>query len=150
MNLVDEEHVALLEVGEECREVAGLRDHRPRRGAEIHAEFARHDLRQGRLAQTGRADEEHVIERLVARPRRFDEYCEVLARLLLADKLGKPLRAQRRLGRVFLAALGGDELVSGAFAHRSDPRRYLLGKSSPIGTAVGVLPSGTITRAFGS
>ena len=68
VNFVDEEHVALFEIGEERGEIAGLGDHRPRRGAEIDAEFARHDLRQRGLAEPGRADEQHVIERLARAP----------------------------------------------------------------------------------
>ena len=68
VNFVDEQHVALFEVGEERREVAGLGDHRARRGAEIDAKLARHDLRQRRLAEPGRADEQHMIERLARAP----------------------------------------------------------------------------------
>ena len=72
VDFVDEQHVALFEIGEERGKIAGLGDHRPRRGAEIDAELARHDLRQRRLAEPRRADEQHVIERLMprrARPR---------------------------------------------------------------------------------
>ena len=64
VDFVDEQHVALFEIGEQRGEIAGLGDHRPGGGAEIDAELARHDLRQRRLAQTRRADEQHVIERL--------------------------------------------------------------------------------------
>src|SRR5205823_1184324 len=46
VDLVDEEDVALLEIGEEGGEVAGTRDHRPGGRAEIHAELAQDDLRQ--------------------------------------------------------------------------------------------------------
>ena len=67
VDLVDEEDVALLEIGEQRREVAGLGDHRTGGGAEIDAELARDDLRQRRLAEAGRADEEDVVERLLAR-----------------------------------------------------------------------------------
>ena len=75
---------------------------------------------------------------------------EIFARLLLADEFREPLRAQRCLRRVFVAALRRHELASGDSAHPSDPRLYLFGKSSPIGTTAGDLPFGTITRAFGS
>ena len=73
VDLVDEQHVARLEIGEQRREIAGLGDHRPGGGAEIDAQFARDDLRQRGLAEAGRADEQHVVERFVARPRRLDE-----------------------------------------------------------------------------
>ncbi len=54
MDLVDEEHVARLEIGEKRREVARAHQHRARRRAESHAQFARHDLGERRLAQTRR------------------------------------------------------------------------------------------------
>ena len=63
VDLVDEEHVALLEIGEQRREVARLGDDRAGGGAEIDAEFARDDLRQRGLAETRRADEQHMVER---------------------------------------------------------------------------------------
>ena len=88
-------HVALFEIGEQRREIAGLGDHRARGGAEIDAELARHDLRQRGLAEPGRTDEQHVVERLAARARGLDEHAEIGARLLLADEFGQPLRAQR-------------------------------------------------------
>ena len=106
VDLVDEQHVALFQIGEQRREVAGLGDHRAGGGAEVHAELARDDLRQRGLAEPRRADEQHVVERLVARARRLDEHRQIGARLLLADELGEPLRPQRGLGGVLLAALG--------------------------------------------
>ena len=57
------------EIGELRGEVAGLGDHRPRGRAEVDAEFARDDLRQRRLAEARRADEQHMIQRLAARLR---------------------------------------------------------------------------------
>ena len=150
MDFVDEQHVALFEIGEQRREIAGLGDHRPRRGAEIDGKLARHDLRQRGFAEPGRADEQDVIERVAPRPRRFDEHGEIGADLALADELGKPLRAQACLRRVFVAALGRYQLASGFAVHRCGPRVYLFGSNSAIGTTFGDLPSGTITRAFGS
>ncbi len=70
VDLVDEEHVALFEIGEQRREIAGLGDHRPRGRAEIDAELAGDDLRERRLAEAGRADEEHVVERVACGPSR--------------------------------------------------------------------------------
>ena len=70
VDLVDEQHVALLEIGEQRREVAGLGDDRAGGGAEVDAELARDDLRERGLAEAGRADEQHVVERLLARASR--------------------------------------------------------------------------------
>src|SRR5262249_23178821 len=87
----------------------GLGDHRARGGAEIDAELAGDDLRQRRLAEAGRADQEHMIERLAAALRRRDEHAEVRARLLLADEFGQPLRTQRGLSGILLAVFRADE-----------------------------------------
>ena len=51
VDLVDEQHVAVFEIGEERGEIAGLGDHRARGRAEIDAELARHDLRERGLAE---------------------------------------------------------------------------------------------------
>ena len=67
VDLVDEQDVALLEIGEERGEVAGLGDDRTGGRAEIDAELAGDDLRQRRLAEARRPDEEDVVERLVPR-----------------------------------------------------------------------------------
>ena len=132
VDLVDEQHVALFQIGEQRREVAGLGDDRPGGGAEIHAELARDDLRQRGLAEAGRADEQHVIERLFARARRLDEHREVGARLRLPDEFGEPLRAQRGV-RVLVAALGGDEAAGrgGHLASSFSPSRISCVVSAP-------------------
>ena len=109
VDLVDEEDVALFQIGEQRREVAGLGDHRPGGGAEVDAKLARHDLRQRGLAEPGRADEQHVVERFLALARRLDEDAKIGARLLLADEFGEPLRTQRRIRGIVVAAFRGYE-----------------------------------------
>ena len=47
----------------------------PRRGADVHAEFARDQLGERRLAESRRAEEERVVERLAARDRRMNCKC---------------------------------------------------------------------------
>jgi hypothetical protein len=82
----------------------------------IDPEFARHDLRERRLAEAGGTDEQHVIERLAARFGGSDEDAEILARRFLAGEIGEELRADRRL--VLRTFFGRDEpaAISGAFA----------------------------------
>ena len=88
MDFVDEEHVALFEIGQQRGEIARLCDHRTGSRAEVDAEFARHDLRQRGLAETRRADEQHMIERFLARARGVDKDGQISTRLLLADEFG--------------------------------------------------------------
>ena len=120
VDLVDEEHVARFEIGEDGGEIAGLGQHRPRGRAEIDAQLARHDLRQRGLAEAGRAGKQHMVERLFARPRRLDEDREIFARLLLADEFGQHLGPQRGFERVLLGALaarqGGRHVRTAALA----------------------------------
>ena len=108
VDFVDEQHVARFEIGELRRKVAGLGDHGAGGRAEVDAKLARHDLRQRRLAQSRRADEQHMIERLAARLGRPDEHLEIGARRLLAGEIGKRQRTQRRVG-VVVALLGADK-----------------------------------------
>ena len=109
MDFVDEQNIALFEIGQQRRKVAGFRNHGPGGGAKADAELARHDLRQRGLAEAGGTDEQHVVERLVALARRLDEDRQILARLRLADELAEQLRAQRSVADIVGTALGGDD-----------------------------------------
>ena len=103
MDLVDEQHVAVFEVGQKRRKVARLGDDRTRGGAEADAKLPGHDLCKRRLAEPWRPGEEHMIERLVAVARSLDEDAEVGACLLLADELGERPRPERSLSGVGVA-----------------------------------------------
>ncbi len=105
MDLVDEQDVAVLEVGQQRGEVARLGDHRAGRGAEADAHLAGEDPGERRLPEPRRAVEQHVVERLAAALRGIDEDAQILARRLLADELVEALRAKRRVG-VLGRALG--------------------------------------------
>ena len=109
MDLIDEQHIAILQIGEERRQIARLGDDRTRGRAEVDAELARHDLRQRGLAEPGRPDEQHMVESFLPGAGGLDEDLEIGARLLLADELGQLLRSQRCLGDILLAALSGDQ-----------------------------------------
>src|SRR6516165_8127180 len=102
MDLVDEQHVARLEVGEDGREIAGALDHRPGSGAKAHTQFPGDDLCERRFAEAGWAMKKHMIKGFSPRLRRLDEDCEILAAGFLADKLRERLRAQGRLGGILV------------------------------------------------
>jgi hypothetical protein len=80
-------------------------------GAEPDAHLARDDLRQRRLAEPRRAEEQHMVQRIAAPPRRLDEHAQILARRLLPDELVQALGAQRRVDILGTAA-GGEEAVA--------------------------------------
>src|SRR5260370_23471827 len=92
---VDEEHVALFEVIDDCGEVAGAFDGGAGRPAQIDAEFARDDMGERGFAEARRPREENVVEDLAAHARRLDRHAEDFFDALLADELGNRARAQR-------------------------------------------------------
>ena len=85
VNLVDEQHVALAEVRQDARQIARLLEHRPGGRAHGDAQLVADDVGERRLAETGRAVEQHVIERLAALRGRGDRHLQVLADAILAD-----------------------------------------------------------------
>ena len=93
MDLVDEQHVARLEIGEQRREVAGPFEHRSRRLAQVDAELVRENVRQRRLAEARRAEQQDVVERFAAFARGLDENAELIADFFLADVFGELARA---------------------------------------------------------
>ncbi len=98
MDLVDEQDVAVLEVGQKRGEIARLGDHRARSGAETNAHLAREDSGERGLAEARRAVEQDMVERLSATLRCVDEDAQVLARALLADELVEALGPKRQVG----------------------------------------------------
>ncbi len=133
MDLIDEEHVALFEIGEKGREIAGLGDDWPRRGAKIDAELARHDLGERRLAEARRPGEEHVVKSFVAALRRFDEHLQVLLDLRLPDEFLEQLRPEMRVELVLGAQVAVYETVTHATANSLRPSRmsFSVVASSP-------------------
>ena len=73
MDLIDEQHVARLQIGQDRRQVAGPLQHRTGGLAQVDAQLGGDDVRQRGLAQARRTEDQHVIERLGAHARRVDE-----------------------------------------------------------------------------
>jgi len=78
VDLVDEQHVALLEVGQGRREVAGARKDGARRHAQPDAHLLGHDPRERRLAEAGRAGEQEMVRRVTTTARGLEHDREVL------------------------------------------------------------------------
>ena len=112
VDLVDEQHVVRLEVGQHRGQVAGPLEHRTRGLAQVDAQLVGDDVRQRGLAQAGRAEDQHVVERLAALARGRDEDLHLLAHRRLADVLGQRLGPDGTVdGDVFVGGLGGDQAV---------------------------------------
>ena len=93
MDLVDEQDVALLERRQDRGDVALALERGPGDRAQPDAELLAHDLRERRLAEARRADEQDVVERLAARLRGGEGDLELLLDTLLADELGEAAAA---------------------------------------------------------
>ena len=95
------------EIGHDADEVARLLDRGPRGGADRHAKFVRDHVRERRLAESGRAVQQDVVERFVALLCSGDRDLQVLADAILADVLVEPSRPQARFVlSVFVDARG--------------------------------------------
>ena len=116
VDLVDEEHVARLERGEDRGDVALALERRARDLADADAELAADDLRERGLAEPGRAGEQNVVERLAARLRRVERDRELLLDALLADEVGERARPQRALELLLAASCERPGRGTGAHA----------------------------------
>ena len=142
VDLVDEQHIAVFEIGEQRGEVAGLGDHRAGRRAEIDAELARNDLGERGLAEARGSGEQHMVERLAPAARRLDEHLEIGADLRLADELAKRLRPERSLRLVLVAPRRGQHPLA-HWASSLSPRRI----SSSVRASRPALPTASDTAA---
>ena len=94
VDLVDEEHVPLVQVGQDRREVAAPLDRRAAGQLDLHAQLVRDDVGERRLAEAGRAVQQDVVERLPAHLGGGDKDGEVFLHLLLPDVIGHRLGAE--------------------------------------------------------
>jgi len=97
VDLVDEQHVPLAQVGEDGRQVAGAFDGRARGDLDVHPHFVGDDVSQSRLAQPWRAVHQHVVQSLVAGLGGGDQNLHVLLDRRLADVFVPTTRAQTEI-----------------------------------------------------
>ena len=95
MHLVDEQHVALLERGEDRRKVALAVERRPCDRAKADAQLGPDHVGEARLAEPGRAGEQDVVERLTSPPCRLERNPQLLAQTFLSHELVERARAER-------------------------------------------------------
>ena len=120
MDLVDEEDVALLQVGEQAGHVDLALERRPRGGVHADAELVGDDAGQRGLAEAGRAGQQHVVEGVAALLGGLDEDLELLLGHALADEVGEPAWPQAELEVLVVGALVGvADAVLGLLGHHS-------------------------------
>src|SRR6476469_5829475 len=96
VDLVDEDDVARLDSGEDRRDVLPL-ERRAGDRADADAELLADDVREARLAEPGRPDEQDVVERLASPLRRVERDRQLLLDAGLADELVEPARPEALL-----------------------------------------------------
>ena len=111
MDLVDEQDVAFVEVREQCRKVSLLLDGGAGRDADVDAHLCRDDAGERRLAESGRAVEQNVVEGLPSALRGIHVDLQVLFRFFLAQVILQRPGTQGEFQGVVLAAgeFRGDE-----------------------------------------
>ena len=110
VDLVDEQHVARVQVREDGGQIARPLDGRAAGDADVVAHLRGDDARQRGLAQAGRAVEQDVVQRLVPGDGGLHVDRQALLQLVLAEVLRQGMGAQRKLRVVlFLAVAGGDD-----------------------------------------
>jgi len=121
VNFVDKQHVAFLQVGKQCRQIAGLFNDGTGRRFNIAAHLVGDDVGERGLADAGRAVQQNMVQRLAAFSRRLNEDVEVTFGLALADIFAQPPRPQAQFELLFVVARGGgrDDAV---FCHQDKLR----------------------------
>ena len=97
VNFVDKENVALVEVGENSREVARFFYRRTGRYLYLHAHFRRDDVRERSFTKPRRTVKQDVIERFAAKFGGLHEHRKICFRFLLTDVTFHRLRAENVL-----------------------------------------------------
>ena len=115
MDLVHEEDVPLVEVGEHGHQVPGLFDGGAGGDAHVHAHLVGDDGGQGGLAQARGPVEQHVVQGLVTQLCGIDEDLQIALGLLLADVLGEGTGPEGAFGVILGQACRGGQHLAGLF-----------------------------------
>src|SRR5439155_852232 len=99
MDLVDEEHVLLVQIAQNAEEIPAALDRRARRRDQCRPHLVGDDAGERGLAQPGWAVEEHVVHALVAKLGGLDGDAQARHRLLLAHLLLERAGAEAPPGR---------------------------------------------------
>jgi hypothetical protein len=102
MNLVDEEHIASLEIGNDGGKVAGTFQGGAAGGLEVGSHLYGKDSGQRCLAQAGRSGEQYVVYRFATLPSGLNQDGQSLFEFLLANEIVHMAGTQRHLLRLFL------------------------------------------------
>ena len=97
VDLVEEEHLALGELREDGREVAGVLNRRAAGDAQRRVHLGRDDHGEGGLAEARRTRQQHVVGSAATLPSPIENQRQLLAHPFLADELGQVLGPKGRV-----------------------------------------------------
>ena len=95
MNFVNEQDVAIFQIGQQRGQVTRFGDDRAGGGAKTDAHFLCDNLRQCGLAKTRWAKEQHMVQWLPPPLRRLNKHPQIIARGGLPDKFGERFGTKR-------------------------------------------------------
>ncbi len=124
MDLIDEEDVAVLQVGQHGGERTLVLDCWTRRGPDIDPHLVRHDVRQRGFAQARWSGDHDVLDRLVPAFGRLDQDLQIRLDRLLPDELAQMAGAKAAVELLVLGPfLAGDDAIGHP---RSSPLRAIV------------------------
>ena len=109
MDLIHEEDVILLQIGEQGRQIAWLLDGRAGGDADIDPHLVGNDTGQGGLTQARRAVEQDMVQRLAAQLCRPDENFKVALGFFLPDVLRQRFGPQGALPLILRGESSGHQ-----------------------------------------
>ena len=115
MDLVDKQHVIGFEIGQDSGQIAGPFQNRPGRLPEIDAHFTGDDMGQRGFAQSGRPEEQGMVQRFITFFGCRNEDFELFACFMLPDIFVEQFRAQGPFDR-FLVRRSGRGIDNSFFA----------------------------------
>ncbi len=125
VDLVDEQDVVRLQIGQQRGKVAGALYHRPGGSAEVNPQLARHNLRQCRLAEAWWTEKQHMVERLVP------AFAAAIEIAKLSRSWRWPTNSSRVCGRIEASAASCSRWSSGA----TNARRGAAHRATPVAGA---------------
>ena len=118
MDLVDEEHIVRLQVGEQGSEIAGLLQHRARGGLDVDPHLVGDDVGQRGLAKAGRPEDQQMIEGLSALAGGLDEDLHLIADVILSGVIGQLSGPDGPIDDLILTGgTGRDEAIRSVHGH---------------------------------
>ena len=111
MDFVDEQHVSLLQVGEQGGQVTGTLQRRAGGDAEIDPHLVGDDGGKGGFTQTGGAVQQDVVQCLPAELGGVDVHRQIFLHLFLTDVIPQTAGAQGVVPIVLRQIVGGHQAV---------------------------------------